>query len=136
MKVPFEPTTTLPFAGAVLRLALSVAGPWSPARMLSATKTCGVVGGVAPTTNWVFPTPFEYGSLSGLGRTVMVRFRVPKQPKLSVAVMATAPFRTVLLGVPETCPDVWLMERPVGRPVALQVIWEPVLPVWEKVTGL
>ena len=61
---------------------------------------------------------------------MIVVFRVPVQPKLSVAVTKTAPFNTVLVGVPDTTPVVALMVTPAGSPVALQVIELPVLPVW------
>ena len=65
---------------------------------------------------------------------MIVVFRVPVQPKLSVAVTETAPFSTVLVGVPDTTPVVGPIARPAGSPVALQVIVLPVLPVCVKVT--
>ena len=68
------------------------------------------------------------------GRTVIVVFRVLVQPKLSVAVTETAPFNTVLVGVPDTTPVVASIVRPAGSPVALQLIVLPVLPVCVKVT--
>src|SRR5262245_66607010 len=74
-------------------------------------------------------------SPTAFGLTVIVVFRVPVHPKLSVTVIATAPFSTVLVGVPDTTPVADAIERPVGSPVALHVKLDPVLPVCVNVTG-
>ena len=91
-----------PFGDVAGNVTVSAPGPLSPVLTLSLTKTCGVAGTAAPTTNCVLPTPPRKVSLSVVGRTVIVVLRVPVQPKLSVAVTATAPFNTVLVGVPDT----------------------------------
>ena len=47
---------------------------------------------------------------------MIVVFRVPVQPKLSVAVTETAPFNTVLVGVPDTTPVVGIDGQARGEP--------------------
>src|SRR5262249_41106076 len=88
----------------------------------------------APTISCVLPMPLNE-SPTAFGLTVIVVFRVPVHPKLSVTVIATAPFSTVLVGVPDTTPVADAIERPVGSPVALHVKLDPVLPVCVNVTG-
>ena len=65
---------------------------------------------------------------------MIVVFNVPEHPKLSVTVTTTAPFSTVLVGVPDTTPVPVSIVNPAGRPVALHVKLEPLLPDWSKST--
>src|SRR5262249_29274557 len=114
----------------------SVPGPRSLVFTLPLITAVGVDGRVptAPTASCVLPTALPNASPTAFGLTVIVVFRVPVHPKLSVTVIATAAFSTVLVGVPDTTPVVDAIERPVGSPVALHVKLVPVLPVWLKVT--
>src|SRR5262245_12046193 len=136
MNVPsVGPSTMVPFADVGGKLTESAPGPLSPFLTLSFTSTCGVDGPDGATTNCVPPTPPLYVSLSATGRTEIDVLSVPWHPKLSVAVITTAPFNTVLVAVPETTPVLGSIARPAGSPVAPHVNVDPVLPDMLKSTG-
>src|SRR5262245_28228712 len=130
-------TITAPFVDAAANATASVPGPESFVFTLPLSTAVGVDGRVptAPTANCVLPTAPLNESLPATGRIEIVVLRVPVHPKLSVTVIATAPFSTVLVGVPDTMPVVGAIEMPAGSPVALHVKLDPVLPVGVKVIG-
>src|SRR5262249_6364145 len=118
-------------------VAISVPGPRSFVVTLPAVVATGVVitAPAAPTISCVLPMPLNE-SPTAFGLTVIVVFRTPVQPKLSVTVIVIGRFSTVSVGVPDTTPVVGAIERPVGNPgteVTLHVKLVPVLPVWVKV---
>src|SRR5262249_30879440 len=113
-----------------------VPGPRSFVVTLPAVVATGVVitAPAAPTTSCVLPMPLNE-SPTAFGLTEIVVARAPVHPKLSVTVIVTGWFSTVLVGVPDTMPVVGAIDRPVGRPVWLHVKLDPVLPVCVNVVG-
>src|SRR5262245_51833675 len=98
-----------PLAEAAARTTDNAPGAPTPSSLvltLPLSTAVGVVGRLptAPTASCVLPTPLPNVSAPATGRIVMVVFRVPVHPKLSVTVMATAALTTVLVGVPDTTP--------------------------------
>ena len=98
--------------------------------ILPVSTTAGVVGAVVvPPLTYasVLLTMFEYESPVATGATVIETLSVPKQPPGSLALIVALNV-PVTDGVPPRTPEELLIERPMGSPVADQVI--PLPPLW------
>src|SRR5262249_58338501 len=113
-EVPAKTTDRAPGAPTPSSLALTL-------KLAPGSVAVGVDGRAPtrPTASCVLPTALPNVSLPATGLTLIVVFAWPVQPKLSVTVMVTDWFSTVVVGVPDTTPVVAPIPRPAGRPLCL-----------------